>query len=197
MIDATQQLQLIGSLGGRNLSNINIDTSLTAFCSLCRRNENEEAIPLPQACVTAADAAHNFVLLPAAAHAATTIAATAVANHAEARCKTCPPKDNTAAGSALRDPKAATYRDQVHMAAEQLDIWAQAEAELGAMDKGQDQEGRLKAYLLHELDFSYGPGHVAAINPVWDQSELERLLREFNQVPPAGEKCVGGEACIS
>ena len=78
------------------------------------------------------------------------------------------------------------------MAAEQLDIWAQAEAELGAMDKGQDQEGRLKAYLLHELDFSYGPGHVAAINPVWDQSELERLLTEFNQVPPAGGKCVCG-----
>lgn len=154
---------------------------------------DEEAIPLPQACAAAADAAHNFVLLPAAAHAATAIAATAVADRAEARSHADALISGTAA-STLRDSKFASYHDQVHMAAGQLDIWAQAEADLGTMEKGQAQEERLKAFLQKEFDFSYGLGHVAAINPVWDQSELERLLREFNQVRLLGGAVKGVRA---
>jgi hypothetical protein len=41
---------------------------------------------------------------------------------------------------------------------------------------------------LVEAEFRYVYGDdVAAVNPVWDQSELEPLLDEFNQV-----RCKGG-----
>jgi hypothetical protein len=40
----------------------------------------------------------------------------------------------------------------------------------------------LQTFIRGELDYSYGPSHVASINPVWDQEELEKILNEYNKV---------------
>ena len=72
------------------------------------------------------------------------------------------------------------------MAEEELDVWKRAEHDLalvgGQAVAGEGQDERLKAFLLKEFDYAYGPGHVAAINPVWDQSRLDNLLKEFQTV---------------
>ena len=93
-------------------------------------------------------------------------------------------KPEEAQESAEKDPSkvVVTFKQQVDRAAEELDIWAHAERDLGTMVVGEAQEARIKAFLLRELEFSYGPGLVAAINPVWDQGNLDKLRGEYKKV---------------
>ena len=74
------------------------------------------------------------------------------------------------------------------MAEEELDVWKRAERELEQMEDGKEQDERLKSFLVKEFDFAYGPGHVAAVNPVWDQSRLDKLVNEFNHVSGGGHR---------
>ncbi|KAG1660223.1 hypothetical protein FOA52_005093 [Chlamydomonas sp. UWO 241] len=62
-----------------------------------------------------------------------------------------------------------------------LDVWHQAETVLAEFSDD-DQEAKMKGFLLREIDYSYGPNQVSAINPVWDQRKLERLLKDYNNV---------------
>lgn len=40
----------------------------------------------------------------------------------------------------------------------------------------------LQKFIGDELIYSYGPGQVASVNPVWNQDLLDGLLREYNEV---------------
>lgn len=52
----------------------------------------------------------------------------------------------------------------------------------------------MQAFLNAEMEFAYGPGHVAAINPVWDQRVLEGLLDDYNMASPTQR--VSLSACV-
>lgn len=85
--------------------------------------------------------------------------------------------DPLAAAAAKRRENAISKDDK------KLDVWAFSKEELMELQAtGDDMETVLKTYVHRELDYCYGPGQVAAINPVWDQSALDKLLGEYNKV---------------
>ncbi|GAX72896.1 hypothetical protein CEUSTIGMA_g351.t1 [Chlamydomonas eustigma] len=81
-----------------------------------------------------------------------------------------------------RKNPAASHQVQLRMTEDELDVWKQAAQKLGVMAKDEEQDKVLQAFIQSELDFSYGSNHVAAVNPVWDQEELENVLNEYNKL---------------
>ncbi|KAL6760771.1 hypothetical protein V8C86DRAFT_1039267 [Haematococcus lacustris] len=85
-------------------------------------------------------------------------------------------KKTRATGSLLRK---RVYSKEVKPNDDKLDPWKQAEAVLG--DAAAPNAGAVQDFIHGEMEFCYGRGCVASVNPVWDQSELEGLLDDYTK----------------
>ncbi|GFH18694.1 uncharacterized protein HaLaN_15542 [Haematococcus lacustris] len=86
-------------------------------------------------------------------------------------------KKTRATGSLLRK---RVYSKEVKPNDDKLDPWKQAEAVLG--DAAAPNAGAVQDFIHGEMEFCYGRGCVASVNPVWDQSELEGLLDDYTKL---------------
>ncbi|GFH07947.1 SMC hinge domain-containing protein [Haematococcus lacustris] len=67
----------------------------------------------------------------------------------------------------------------VNMRADERQQLLHAEAVLG--DAAAPNAGAVQDFIHGEMEFCYGRGCVASVNPVWDQSELEGLLDDYTK----------------
>ena len=75
-------------------------------------------------------------------------------------------------------PPKGGARKRMEIKDNKLDVWKSAAMDLGPMDDGEDNdaEEKLKSFIKKELDFSYGPNHIAAINPVCESEKSDIIL---------------------